>query len=135
LLRERLSAFEEEKAEFRLILRSSRENYDLKHGVRQAEEVPAGAGAASEGAQHMLSFSPLRLLSAIFSPFLTASAPGMQAPESVSIRRVLPRKETCVKSMRSLGLSRSFAVPEDSMESAAALLRSRLDEADGRNEG
>ncbi|CAE7530035.1 unnamed protein product [Symbiodinium microadriaticum] len=74
-------------------------------------------------------------LSAIFSPFLTASAPGMQARESVSIRRVLPRKETCVKSMRSLGLSRSFAVPEDSMESAAARLRSRLDEADGRNEG
>ena len=49
----------------------ARENYDLKHGVRQAEaspveakEVPAGSGAASEGDQRWW-------LSAIFSPFLT----------------------------------------------------------------
>ena len=59
-------------------------------------------------------------LSAIFSPFLTASALGMQARESVSIRRVIARKETCVKSMRSLGLSRSFAVPGEHGERSCA---------------
>eukprot|EP00439_Symbiodinium_sp_Y106_P075997 s2747_g15.t1 len=76
LLRERLSAFEEEKATSLQALREqvmllARENYDLKHGVRQAEaspmeakEVPAGSGAASEGDQRWW-------LSAIFSPFLT----------------------------------------------------------------
>ncbi|CAE7762578.1 LanA [Symbiodinium sp. CCMP2592] len=98
LLRERLSAFEEEKATSLQALREqvmllARENYDLKHGVRQAEaplvqakEVPAGSGAASEGDQRWW-------LSAIFSPFLT----------------------------------------EGDMREIHA--QSRLDEADGRNEG
>eukprot|EP00439_Symbiodinium_sp_Y106_P048762 s3212_g6.t1 len=125
LLRERLSASEEEKATSLQSLREqvmllARENYDLKHGVRQAKaaspeakehrlshglsrEVPAGSGAASEGDQRWwqcrlelgdTSGAQLKMkLSAIFSPFLTE------------------------RDMREIHA------------------QSRLDEADGRNEG